>query len=441
MKSKLALAITAFMLFYIVFNLSNWKDRYMFRCDETGYYLYLPSFFIYHDIGYLKFYPKIVEKYYINDNREYGLYKEPTGYRLDKYAIGTSILEMPFFLAAHLYCSLYPKDYPPDGYSEPYMLTFVLATVFWVIAGLFVLRKFLLRYFTDAAVTVTILLLAFATNIYFYTVFDTGMSHTFSFALFCFLLAATDRWYDNERIINVLLMGFLLGLIVITRPTNIVVAIIPLCWKYKNGSIAGKTAFYKKQLLPVLASFFIFCLVLFIQCRYWKFVTGHWIHFSYEDEGFNFLSSQVWNGLFSYRKGWFVYTPVAFLGVIGLIPLARKYKRLAGIILLYLIVNVYIVFSWYFWSYGGSFGCRALIESMAVVSVPLAMLIQWLLVRKKALITIPMLLVFAFLIALNTFQSFQLIKNITVWDGTNRAFYWRSFGKLNVTSEDKKLLP
>jgi len=360
-KSKLALAITAFMLICIVFNRSNWIDRDMLRCDEAGYYLYLPSLIIYHDVGKLSFYQKMTYKYYINENNSnYGIFNEPTGYRLNKYPAGVSILEMPFFLAAHLFCTICPKDYPPDGYSEPYMLMFVLATVFWVIAGLFVLRRFLLSYFTDATVALTILLLAFATNIYFYTVFETGMSHTFSFALFCFLLAATRQWYDNERSINVLLMGLILGLIVITRPTNIVVAIIPLCWKYKNGQISEKLAFYKKQALPLLASLFIFFLVVMIQCRYWKYVTGHWIHFSYEDEGFNFLSPQVWRGLFSYQKGWFIYTPVAFLGVAGLILLARKYKRLAAIITVYLAVNIYIVFSWYYWSYAGSFGCRPL---------------------------------------------------------------------------------
>jgi len=77
---------------------------------------------------------------------------------------------------------------------------------------------------------------------------------------------------------------------------------------------------------------------------------------------------------------------------------------------------------------------------MAVVSIPLAMLIQWLLDKKKVVVNICLLLVFIFLVALNTFQSYQLIHNITVWDGTTRAFYWRSFGKLNVTKEDKKLL-
>ena len=108
--------------------------------------------------------------------------------------------------------------------------------------------------------------------------------------------------------------------------------------------------------------------------------------------------------------------------------------------LLYLAVNIYIVFSWRNWYYGGSFGCRALIESMAVVAIPLAMIIEWIFSSKKMLLNILTLTVFSFFIALNVFQSYQLINNKTEWARTNRAFYWRTLGKLDVTAEDRKLL-
>ena len=440
-RSKIALIAIAIMLVYITFNLCNWERKNLMQWDETGYYLYLPATFIYHDISNLYFYPTIVQNYYINGrDNNYGLYTQPTTYKLNKYPVGTSLFELPFFLIADRYCLAHSKEYDHDGYSQPYLVAVCFATIFWVFAGLCVLRRFLLRYFTEGATAVTLILLAFATNLYFYTVFDIGMSHPFSFAAFCFLLYATERWYATGHRVHALLLGLLLGLIVITRPTNIVVALIPLCWKYKDGTIAGKLNFFKKQLLSMVLAAILFFLLIMIQLCYWKHVTGHWVHFSYESEGFDFLSPQVWNGLFSYRKGWFVYTPVAFIAVLGLIPLARQHKRLAAITAGYLLLSIYIIFSWCNWTYGGSFGCRSLIESMVIAAMPLTMFIQWVFAQKKIAVNILLLTVFSFMIALNAFQSYQLVNNKTVWDGTNRAFYWRTFGKLNVTEEDKKLL-
>ena len=439
-RSKIALALTAFLFIYIVFNLTKWQNKNMLAWDESGYYIYLPAVFIYNDPGHLAFYPKIEQDYDLNSGAKwYGMHDEPTGYKLNQYTAGTAVCEMPFFLLAHWYTLNDQKDFKKDGYSQPYLVSVVFSMIFWVFAGLCVLRKFLLKYFSESATAITLLLIAFGTNLYFYTVFRLGMSHPFSFALFCFLLYATEQWYSNERAVNIVLMGFILGLIIITRPTNAVVAIIPLWWKYKE-TIADKLLFYKKQLWPIVASMLVFLLVLMIQCSYWKYVTGKWIYFSYEGEGFDFSDPQIWKGLFSYQKGWFVYTPVAFVAVLGLIPLFRKYKRLSIVILTYLAINIYIVFSWRNWYYGGSFGCRPLIESMAIMAIPLAMLIEWIFSRKKILVNILTLTVLGLLITLNTFQSYQLYSNVTDWGRTNKAFYWRTFGRLEVTPEDRKLL-
>ena len=440
-KSKISLAFIAVMYVYIIFNLSYWKDRNTINWDPSGYYLYLPATFIYHDIGKLNFYKEITAKYYLNGGvSSYGIFDQADGMKLNKYPLGTSLFELPFFLAAHWYCSYTSQKLnEADGYSAPYMESVILAGIFWVVAGLFVLRKFLLRYFSEVATAITLLLIAFGTNLYFYTVFDTGMSHPVSFALFCFLLSVTDNWYRNGRMLNAILIGLVMGLIVIVRPTNAVVALMPLGWGHKD-CLAETLSFYKKHLRATLAAAIVFVVILMILLSYWKYVSGHWVCFSYEGEWFNFRSPEIWNGLFSYRKGWFVYTPVAFLGVLGLILLAKKHRRLATIISIYLSINIYIVFSWCRWTYGGGFGARALIESIAILTIPLAMLMDWIFSKKKISLNIVALTVCSFLITLNAFQSYQLINDSTVWDHTTKAFYWRTFGKLNVTDEDRKLL-
>jgi len=414
----------------------------MIQWDCTGYYLYLPATIIYHDLGNVRFYDEVVWSHYLNNaNTTYGLYRqEATGRMVNKYALGTSFFELPFFLLAHLYCSLF-DDFPADGYSQPYYVMIVFSTLFWVLAGLFVLRKLLLRYFSDATTAITLLLIMFATNLYFYTVFIIGMSHPFSFSAFCFLLYFTDMAYRTGKSKYIVWVGVVLGFIFITRPTNIVVCIIPLLWPMDRSLGApNKLQFFREKAGAIVLAGVACCAIMFLLFGYLKYTSGNWFHFSYEGESFHYLKPEIFRGLFSYRKGWFVYTPIAFVAMLGFVPLLRQNLKIGLPGLLYILLNIYIVFSWYFWSYGGSFGCRALIESMAVMALPLAAMIQWILTRKSAALKVATTAVFCFFIALNAFQSYQLIKNVTVWDGTNREFYWRTFGKLKATDADRELL-
>lgn len=71
--------------------------------DGFGYFLYLPAFFIYHDFSF-----SFIE----------GLehpFVQVVGWLVNKYAVGTAVMESPFFLAAHLLALL--KDALRSVYS------------------------------------------------------------------------------------------------------------------------------------------------------------------------------------------------------------------------------------------------------------------------------------------------------------------------------------
>lgn len=432
-KSGAALLVTAAVLLYITFNLCNWRTENMIQMDSSGYYLYLPATIIYQDLGKLKFYPQIIEKYHLNNGYPtYGLFAQPaTGLWVNKYAIGTCLFDLPFFLVAHFYCSTLDHEYPADGYSRPYLVSVVFAYLFWVLAGLFALRKLLARYFSDTATAITLLLLMFGTNLYYYTVFNIGMSHPFSFTLFSFLLYHTDNLYRTGKSKYIVWIGALLGLILIVRPTNILVAMLPLCWPYLFGkNFTDRLLFFRNRIPAIAIAAALFTLISLLLFGYLKYTSGNWLHFSYQGEYFDFLKPEIINGLFSYRKGWFLYTPVALLAVLGLIPLWRQNRHLAIILFAFITLNIYIVFSWCFWAYGGSFGCRALLESMAIMSLPLAAFVQFVFGRKSVLLKTTTTLVLFFFITLNVFQSYQLANNVILWDHTDKDAYWRTFGKL-----------
>jgi len=433
MKSKFIIFLFALVCVIIVFN-EDKPHKNQFASDTGGYYLYLPAIFIYHDIGKLSFYDKIDSQYNHPFDKNCTLYKNNTNdHLLNKYPAGVAVFEFPFFITAHLYC-LITGQYQPDGYSLPYQLGGLFSNIFWVIVGLLFLRQVLNRYFNDNIVVLTILCIAFGTNLYAYSSFNIGMSHPYSFFLFSLLAYITNLIYSvpKHQSFNRLagLLGLVLGMIFIVRPINIIVVLIPLLWLLQNPFNLKERFWFLthhyKEVFLVLTGFF---LVAFIQFYYWKYITGNWLVYSYTGERFDFLHPHILNGLFSFRKGWFLYTPLSFIGCLGFYFLWKKNARLMFPIALFLTIMIYAVFSWQQWWYGGSFGCRPLIESFVFLSFPLAAIIEHFYnsatkLKKTAFFSLLFCLVF-----LNIFQTYQYSMGLIHWDRMTKEYYFRVFGK------------
>jgi hypothetical protein len=168
------------------------------------------------------------------------------------------------------------------------------------------------------------------------------------------------------------------------------------------------------------------------QMLYWKMQTGHFIHHSYGQEGFFFFSPNITDGLFSFRKGWLLYTPTMAIALLGLILLPKYSKGRTISIAAFTFINIYIIFSWWCWWYGGSFGARAFIESYALLSFPLAALVQWAF-SKKIYIKIASMIFFTLLLAHSILQTFQYYYGAIHWDSMTREAYFDSLGRLKAS--------
>jgi hypothetical protein len=128
-------------------------------------------------------------------------------------------------------------------------------------------------------------------------------------------------------------------------------------------------------------------LIFFIQMLYWKLVTGSWLVFAYQGEYFNFSQPEFLNVLFSFRKGLFLWTPILLISIPGIYFMFRnddeKFKYLVPLILL---LQLYIVASWWAWSFGFSFGHRGFTEYIVLFSLPMAYSIKALFHWNKALV-------------------------------------------------------
>jgi hypothetical protein len=441
MKSKLIILIFAVVSVFLIFNREEYKSN-VFQYDVSGYYLYLPAIFIYHDLGNFNFYPALNQKYNLTgDADHYALFPQPTGRRTNKYAIGTAVFELPFFLIAHTYCKL-SGAYEADGYTYPYQFAGIFCCIFWVCMGLLFIRNLLIKNYTDSITGFVVLCIAFGTSIYCYTHFLPGMSHPYGFFLFSAILYCTDALYREQKSRYFYWLGILLGFVIITRPVNIVVAVIPLLWQvFDMQSLKARGRFFSANMKRLLLSGVLFLLVAMIQMSYWKYTTAHWIHYSYEGESFNFLHPHIIQGLFGYQKGWFIYTPVAFVSILALFYLWIKERKTAPSLLLFFALIIYVVFSWREWWYGGGFSARALVESLPVLALPLAFLSHNIFHASRSLskkITFSAIMVL--FVALNLFQSYQFSLGTINSGLMNRAYYWAIFGKVHPGPNDSKLM-
>lgn len=430
-KSLVSCGMMAALFTWTVFNIANFKDwRSPISYDVANYYSYLPAIFVEGDLS-LKFVDEHPEWF----AQKYTPNKAPNGKNVIKMTMGLAFYYAPFFFMAHGYSLLFDQ---PDGYSTPYRLLLLLSTVFYCVWGLLILRKLLLFYFTEAAAALVLLTLGIGTNLFYYTVHE-PMSHAYLFFTFAVIMYYTVQWHLKPSVKDAIIIGFFSGLAILIRPTDGLILLIPLLYSVTSFSTFTAKMKLLLQYRNHVAILLIFLLVpVVFQLWYWKSITGQWLFFSYVGEGFLWDDPQIWDGLFSYRKGWLLYTPAISFAFPGFFFVRRYCSGFALPVFLFTIINIYVVLSWWSWWYGGSFGQRAFIESYALLALPMAACYQQLMKLKGGTYFLPA--VITLLCIVNQVQTFQYRHYYIHWDSQTKAAYWYNFLQMHMTEEEKKTL-
>lgn len=410
--------------------------------DTFGYYLYLPFTFIYHDLGLQ--HKEVLDHIFALYNPSTTFYQATHiqgGNWMMKYSMGMAILYAPgFFIANLLAASL---EYPADGFSLPYQMTLIINSLLYFMVGYWYLRKVLLHFFTDRVSAWVLLILFFGTNYYAYSIGSTESPHIYLFTFYALILWNTIRWHKYHRKKNMIALALLIGLATLARPTELIAIVIPLFWNVvslKNIKAKFRLFYYtyrKQTLLFVI----IMAAIGSLQIVYWKLYSGSFIYYSYVNpgEGFEFLSPYILKVLFSFRKGWFIYTPMMLLAVTGFWFVYKENRKLFYPLFVFFVLNFYIISSWSCWWYAQSMGQRALIQSYAVMTIPLGYFVQWL-GKQKVVWKVGFGMLIAFFIWLNIFQTWQMQHDVISGDRMTFKYYIKSFGKTKINKEDEKLL-
>jgi len=402
----------------------------VFSYDVFGYYMYLPLGFKYHDLT-IQDHDQLMTllHQYKASETFYQALQWDNGNWVMRYPIGLAVLYAPFYFIGDLMAGL--SGYPADGFSRPYQLSVLYGALFYTLVGLYVIRKVLLHFFSDRAAALTLLGIGLGTN-YFFHVSMHGqgvMSHNVLFALYAIILYLTIRWHSTFQKRYLFAMALAVGLAALCRATEIVCVLIPLLYGvYNKSTFKAKWRLLLLHKGQVAAFALIVMGVGFIQLAYYKYASGHFIINPYAasnpGEGFEFLHPYLLEVLFSFRKGWFIYTPLMVFAVLGFVQLYKHNRALFTPVLVYSLINLYLVASWSCWWFSGCFGNRALIACYAALSLPLGYFFEWVFTQRLRAVYLALVVIF---IGLNLFQSWQMRQGILDSTYMSRAYYLSIF--------------
>ncbi|MEO8760956.1 MAG: hypothetical protein ABI388_06820, partial [Bacteroidia bacterium] len=277
------------------------EEQGPFYYDIAEYYYFLPATFINHSFS-------------ADKNKDA---PAPSTYNISRRTIGMAVMYSPFFFISNQVAKTY--GYLQDGYSLPYKWGIHWGSIIYSILGLWFCRKNLLLFFNETVTCISLICVFFGTNLFFYTYGCGEMPHCYLFFLYSVFIFFSLKWILKDSTKHLYFLAIILGLITLIRPTDILVALfIPLFKVSSLRDLSERFKFIIHKPVALLISFVLFSFPLIIQMLIWKKNIGHYFVDMYSDEHFFFSDPQLLNILFSFRKGWLLYTPMMVFSLIGL---------------------------------------------------------------------------------------------------------------------------
>jgi hypothetical protein len=273
-----------------------------------------------------------------------------------------------------------------------------------------------------------------------YASIDGAMTHNWVFTLYSLLIFSTIKFYQKPSRRWALAIGLVIGWAVITRPTELIAVLIPVLWGVQDWvSLRERFAFFLRHISLMATAAAAAGLLIMVQLGYWKWATGEWLVYSYQDQGFSWLKPHVLDVLFSYKAGWLMYSPVMILGVVGLWFLRRSQKAIFPAVALFCLLFLYVTAAWDIWWYGGSLGSRAMVQSHAVWLFPMAACVQ--LMWDKSWSRWCLILLSAFCIWYNMWWTMQAhTGGLFQAEQMTKRYFWKVIGQSEMNRDWLKFL-
>lgn len=394
----------------------------LIHADAQGYYGYLIAIFLEQSFDWQQVIDSYSTTYFDGQASDFTVESEFGS--VNKYYMGTALLFLPFFLLSCLAAAF--GGFPIDGYSVPFQAGALLAAIFYICVGLVFLVRFLENKGISWGVSMFVAITCYlASGLFHYSISEPLMSHAYSFFLFCAFLWTANKALEQKSLKSIIWATMIFALIVLVRPSN---GLVVLSLPFIAGG--GKELLQKIQSIQklprsVLIAAITFLVIVSMQSATYFLQVGKPVVWSYQGEGFNFSEPEIMNVLFSFRKGFFVYTPWAILGAIGLFVALYKRTKEGIMLWLFLATSLYVISSWWNWYYGSSMGMRSLIEYLPFFAYGLAILLE----NSNKLVKGVVMILAVLSIPVNMVQAYQYNRFILHWDRMDKERFVKVFLK------------
>jgi hypothetical protein len=330
--------------------------------DAVEYFSHVRSLYFDHDLDFA------------NEFEHFGILSRydkirptVTGHRRTIFSVGPALAWLPFYAAGDLVARASGRV--EEGYSPSHIRAVCVASVGYGVLGLLLVYRLLRPRVGRGPAALTVGLLEYATFLYWYMVHDAAMSHALSF---CAAAAVVAAWWDGREALSprrALVVGLLTGLAATMRWQNGVLLLLPAATLL--GQLRPRPLVAVRTGALTLAAF---ALGAAPQLLAWKAIFGQYL-LADPPHGRDFLRlghPYLLNTFFSSRHGLLYWTPLLWAGFLGFLPLLRRERRTALMLLLPLTVMAYVNVCSGDWWAGGSFSNRRFDSTLPLLAFGLA---------------------------------------------------------------------
>ncbi len=265
------------------------------------------------------------------------------------FSLGISIIWIPIYFIADVLVIIFSKLDPNiirNGYSDIYQIVLGIGNIFFVVSGLFLLSKILLKFFSKEITSLSIMLILFSTNLFYYSAIDVVNTHPFSFFGTSLLIYLYFKYKENKRFKIIFTQGVILGLMTANRMQDGILILIPILTILSG--IKFKKIKKEKEIIKILIlglggiiGYLPQLILLFLGQNRILLIP----HLAKAESDF-MPFRHVLDILFNQKLGIFFYMPILFASVFGLF-LFRKNNKTLGTVFILIFMLVFILISSY----------------------------------------------------------------------------------------------
>ena len=142
--------------------------------------------------------------------------------------------------------------------------------LFYVLIGLLYLEKILRIWFNDKIVAITLFTIVLGTNYLEHLTIKNLETVNVLFMLVAIIVWHSHKWYSKERVKDLYILAIASALIILVKPSEIIIGIVPLLWGIISYSgLMERLTFWKRNIRQLILSVVIGLLVLSPQLIYW----------------------------------------------------------------------------------------------------------------------------------------------------------------------------